>query len=191
MIKSSKNIERVLARKSFPDFLKAMNYKVDTKEWSEVGGVLNIAMNIMKVYDPEIIFDIGCGKRPTLATLMALSFKKEVIAIDPQLSNNYAKEIKRLKFYKDKLVNCNLKYTFNKKVLVLCNHSHVKKKEIKNFLDSFEEWVYLTVPCCVDNRIDNLISLNYRDMHMHTEKNDIFIYSNNKFNLTKLQNLKG
>lgn len=189
-MKSVKNVSRILSRKSFPDFLKAMNYKTDVKEWSEVGGVLNQAMSILKVFDASIILDIGCGKRPTLATLMALNFKKLVYAIDPQLDTSYSTEIDFLELEPIQLASFTRKNKHQlknyNKALILCNHSHVSRKEIKLLLDKFDDWVYLTVPCCVDNKLTNLKSIHYKDIHMHTDKNDIHIYSKNENNLRKL-----
>jgi hypothetical protein len=64
-MKSYKNIARVVTRKSFPDFLKALNYRVDVKEWSEVGGTFEIVRKVMHVFDADYMYDVGCGKYPT------------------------------------------------------------------------------------------------------------------------------
>lgn len=184
-MKSVKYIEKILKRKSFRDFLEAMNNVVDIKEWSETGTLFDLCSRIMSFYRPRFIFDIGCGKRPTLATLMALNYKDTVIAIDPNLSNEYAKNIYNLYLISKKLKDIKIRKT-NHKVLVLCNHSHTTSKEMVSFLNNFQEWIYITVPCCVDNKIPNVISLSYIGKHSHSPKNEIHIYSNIQSNLNKI-----
>lgn len=182
-MKSHKNIEYVLTRRSFPDFLKALDHKVDTKEWSEVGGVFHLARGILQKFKPGVIFDIGCGKRPTLAVMMALNFKAPVIAVDPQLDDTLAGDIKRLWLYpsptKDWLHNNGAPKDSNG-ALILANHSHVSKREIMELTNLYKTWVYVTVPCCVDNKLSGRMALTYKDVHMHTPKNDVYIYASHK-----------
>lgn len=195
-MRSVKNVERVLKRRSFPDFLSAMNHKVDVKEWSEVGGVLNVAMWILKHFDPHIIMDIGCGKRPTLATLMALNFNKMVWAIDPNLDIEYSKFIRRLHksktnlqlFIREKESLLSEYKRTRMKALVLANHSHSSKNDTEKLLSFFSSWVYVTIPCCVDNKLDNVKSIHYKDEYMHTDKNDIYIFSNDSSYLRDIFN---
>lgn len=180
-MKSIKNVQEVLTRKSFPDFMKALNHRVDIKEWSEVGGVFKIARNILQKKKFDIIFDIGCGKYPTLATMVALNIKSsEVIAIDPQLQLSESFDfIKRLDLIKDKLSDVSdLALTgsgLNGSALLLSNHSHATNKEIKRVTNLFKEWIYITVPCCVDNRLHGLKSIHIKDVHSHSPKNDVYI----------------
>lgn len=182
-MKSIKNIQQITNRRSFPDFMTAMNYKVDLKEWSEVGGVYNICRTLLKTFNPDIIFDIGCGKRPTLGVIMALNYKIPVYCIDPQLDTELAKNINDI-FLK----NISLQ-EYNKilrrrgksedKALILGNHSHVSKQEITEFTRFFSEWVYITVPCCIDNKLTNRACVCYKDIHMHSPKNNVFICASN------------
>lgn len=186
-MKSIRNIQQVMERKSFPDFLAAMNNKVDLKEWSEVGGIYGLSRNILKNFKADHIFDIGCGKRPTLGAMMALNYKCRVHCIDPQLSKEYAKNITRLNL-------CDVQLDYYLKLgdeiksptLVLCNHAHVARKDIVKFLAKINNWIYVTVPCCVDNRLSNKKCISYKDIHMHTPKNDVYIYASDDKYLKEL-----
>lgn len=180
-MKSHLNLKHILDRKSFPLFLKALNNKVDLKEWSEVGGVFASARKILQKYQPEYIFDIGCGKRPTLAMMMALNYGAEVEAIDPQLDLTCGEGVDRYVGRKEKLKeflsSCGPAYFPEKPILVLANHSHVSKREIMGLLASYNNWVYVTVPCCIDNRLSNTSAITYKDIHMHSDKNDVYVYA--------------
>jgi hypothetical protein len=178
-MKSYLNIGYVLERKSFPLFLAALNNFVDMKEWSEVGGVYNICRKIMHKHSPDVIYDIGCGKRPTLALMMALNYKVPVHAIDPQLDLSNCKSINRLYMYNLKLKQFIEMSDFKdyNNALVLANHSHASMREVTELLSKFKEWTYLTVPCCIDNRLNNKSGVHYKDIHMHSDKNSVFIYS--------------
>lgn len=190
-MKSHKNIERILKRKSFKGFIEAMDYHVDIKEWSEVGGVYDIARKILHHFEPEIIMDVGCGKRPTLATIMALNYKIKVVAIDPNLDIGYSKNIERLDLHKETLLSHSKRTDLGKTVLVLANHSHASKHEISLLLSKTKDWVYVTIPCCMDNKLHNKTSIHYKDIHMHSEKNDVFIFSKDGAILSKILENKG
>lgn len=187
-MKSYKNISYVLERKSFPLFLSALNNFVDTKEWSEVGGVYNLCRKLMVNFNPDIIFDVGCGKRPTLALLMALNYKAVVHAIDPQLDNTYCAEIERLNLHSVKLEEFAKSMDIKRETtaLILANHSHVSSRYIRAFLSKFKIWVYVTVPCCVSNRLSDEVGVCFKDIHMHTDKNDVYVYSNKKEYLSNM-----
>jgi hypothetical protein len=184
-MKSIKNLQHVMERKSFPDFLKAMNHVVDIKEWSETGGVFNLCRNLLRTFDPDVIYDVGCGRRPTLGALMALNYKKKVVCIDPQLDLTAAESILRLFKYSATLgdylrESAGTKHQIlNVPTLVLANHSHVSKKEVFVLIQKLRTWVYITVPCCVDNRLNNRACVSYKDIHMHSPRNDVFIYASN------------
>ena len=77
-MKSSRNLEPVINRRSFADFIEALNGHTDIKEWSEVGGVFRRVRDITSIFEPDLVIDCGCGKRPTLATMMALNYPWEV-----------------------------------------------------------------------------------------------------------------
>lgn len=184
-MKSIKNIQHILERKSFPDFLKALHYKVDLKEWSETGGVFNLCRCLLHSFSPTVVYDVGSGRRPTLGTLMALNYKTKVVCIDPQLDTTCASEISRLQLHKVPLSEY-LRTTFvedgfdsEAPTLILANHSHVSKREARALIQKLKDWVYITVPCCVDNKLSNRSCVSYKDMHMHSARNDIFIYASN------------
>lgn len=184
-MKSATNVSRVVERKSFKDFIVAMNYHVDVKEWSEVGGVYEISRRILKHFDPELIMDVGCGKRPTLATLMALNYKCDVVAVDPQLDDQYSSKINRLVKVRTTLLEYAKSVLVKRRLLLLANHSHAPKYEIMLMLSKSPSWVYVTVPCCVDNKLSNEISIHFKDIHMHSDKNEVFVFSNNQKILSK------
>ena len=191
MMKSIKNVADILERKSFPEFLEALDYHVDIKEWSEVGGVYKIVRMIMQHYNPDIVFDIGCGKRPTLGTVLALNYKQPVFCIDPILDASLASKIRRLYKYNDTLDEWlndrdRRQFAFRKKALICANHSHSSKTELLALTKCFEEWVLVTVPCCVDNRLNEGVALHMKDRHMHTPKNDIYIWASDTELLKKL-----
>ena len=104
MGKSAKYIEYILSRKCFPDFLEAMGHKADPKEWSECVGMLwriKEALKIAQWEKIDVLFDIGCGKRPTLGALVGLSIKsvKRVYSIDPQLDMTLPDVVDNLYFF--------------------------------------------------------------------------------------------
>jgi len=172
-MKSAKRLNDLLRRKMFPDFLKAMNNHVDTKEWVECMCMFNIARKILMKKDYDIILDVGCGKRPTLGTIMALSYKKPVICIDPQLDKSYAKNINNILLLPMKLSETEMPIA-GRSVLVLCNHSHVSKEEITFFLSRQRKWCYATCPCCIDNKLKQ--GEYVKDIHNWSPKNETFIF---------------
>ena len=180
-MKSHRNVQRVLERKSFPEFLKALDNHVDTKEWSEVGGVFELCIKLLRNFSPDCVFDVGCGKRPTLALMMALNYPFRVHAVDPRLNTRLCKGIDRLNLYDIRLSEF-VEYGIDKtdKAMILANHSHASLNEIKALLGKCGSWVYVTVPCCMDNRLRELAGVHIKDVHMHSPKNDVYAYSNNK-----------
>lgn len=185
-MKSAKNLMELMSRKSFLDFLIAMNGHNDVKEWSEVGGVFRIIRKIMKVFNPIHLIDIGCGKRPTLATLLALNYGcgGHIItyAVDPQLTGEYSKNIKFLhqipKRLEEFVRECSSEDTFES-VLAISNHGHCKKHEIESLLKQYKKWIYISVPCCVDNRL-NQNAIHFKDIHSFSPRNDIYIYADSE-----------
>lgn len=178
VMKSHLNISRILIRKCFPTFLEALHHHVDIREFSEVGGLFELCRKILTVFTPDYIFDVGSGKRPTFATLMALNYTTEVYAIDPNLDLSCSRNIKRYTGVKQKLSQFCSDFTVepDKSCLIACNHCHVGKTEILELINKFTCWVYVTVPCCADNRLE-MVSVAYRDPHMHSEKKDVYVYS--------------
>jgi hypothetical protein len=193
------NIKKIIDRKSFIDFLIAMNNTKDYKEMSEVGGMYKTIESILSQevctglsednnfkmdfrFKPDFIIDIGCGKRPTLGTIMALNYKYPVICVDPQLSGEYAKNITGMEMHKCTLkewwiqVKDDEKYK-DKKYLLLANHSHVTKKEIKLITEQLASlWIYITCPCCVDNLLSNRKAIAYKDNNIWSDKNIIYTF---------------
>jgi|GEM_PF-4597278 len=170
-MKSAKRLDELLRRKMFPDFLAAMNHHVDAKEWVECVSMFNIARKILLKKNYDVILDIGCGKRPTLGTIMALSYKKPVICIDPQLDTSYAKNINNISLVPVKLLETPI---LGLSVLVLCNHSHVTKEEMMILLSRQREWCYVTCPCCVDNRFKQ--GEYVKDIRNWSPKNETYIF---------------
>lgn len=160
-----KYVKEVTQRKSFPDFFFALGCKFDWKEYSEIYSMYQIVVGTLEKYSfkPDIVYDIGCGKRPTLGTFLALNVKSmnNIICIDPSLNTDLAKNIKGLELKQNYLSDfvftesCKEKSKFdNKDVLILCNHSHVSKKDVLNLTKMHEKWIYITCPCCIDNKLD-------------------------------------
>ena len=189
-MKSIKNIQEVVGRKSFMDFMIAMNGFADLKEWSEVGGMLNLVRKLLTVFDPDDMIDVGCGQRPTLAALLALNYGSEtriISAIDPQLGLEYGQNLSSYYAYKMKLGEWWREYNKyrhlftreNHRLLIISNHGHVKPQEVDKFISEsvYGRWVYVTCPCCVDNRLTNRRSIHFEDQHMNTPKNKIYIYA--------------
>ena len=177
-MKSYKYIEFILKRKSFPDFIKAVNFKADMKEWTECIAMFFRILHIIKDKKIDIAFDIGSGKRPTLGAIISLNIKSinKVVCIDPQLDLSLGKNIKGLTLEKETLLNYvdkNKSSKFND-VLICCNHSHVSKKEIYQLMDLCNNWTYITSPCCIDNKLTD--GLYYKDRHIWSPKNEIFTF---------------
>lgn len=183
-MKSSRNIELILQRRSLVDFIKALGNHVDPKEWSEVGGVYDLCRRIFAICTPKVVFDIGSGKRPTFAVLMALNYKVKVAAIDPQLDTELASEVRGYSPFKYELKQFlsheeAAGFLTDELTLIVGNHSHVSKREIMMLTQHLKDWIYVTVPCCVDNKLSNNTAISYKDIHMHTDKNDVYIYASN------------
>lgn len=176
-MRSVKYIAEIMRRRSFPEFFNALDNHVDLKEWSEVGAMFEVARKVLSVSDYDVILDVGCGKRPTLGILMALNYgneKRTVVSIDPQLATTYASNIKYLSKFKGKLSELP-KISSGIKVLVLANHAHVSKNEMKKFLSTLSSWTYVTCPCCIDNKLDD--GKYIKDIHSWSPKNEIYIFN--------------
>lgn len=179
-------VEYILKRRSFPDFLKAVGYKVDLKEWTECAAMLQIGKNILgqrqETFKPDLVIDAGCGVRPTLAVLLALNIKSlrstPIIAIDPVIYENLGTGIENLSLSK-RTVGAwahNDGEFANKNAIVFCNHAHVGLNEVRHLLNKFSNWIYITSPCCLDNVIPNKLSLFYQDQRVWSAKNKYYIF---------------
>jgi len=179
-MRSAENIKYILERRSFQDFLNALGGKVDLKEYSEVGGMVKIIKALMSIYDFSNIIDVGCGKRPTLATYMAYNYSAPVFAIDPKVDTNLCLDTNSLYLFDMKLSEfINERYSFKYgTTLILCNHSHATKEEIEDLTNKMNNWVYLTMPCCIDN-ILNRPYVRFEDEHIWSPKNKIFLQDKN------------
>lgn len=179
-MKKWKHIEYLLRRRSFPDFIKATGCKADPKEWSECIAMMHRINYAIKDKKIDVAFDIGCGKRPTLGILIALNVKSinKVVCVDPQLDTSLAKDIKGIeleKLYLTDFVNKIKEKSISfGNVLICCNHSHAPKKEIYQLMDLCEDWIYITCPCCVDNKLKN--GLYFKDTAIWSPKNEIFTF---------------
>ena len=182
-MKNFRYVDYVMRRRSFTDFWLAMGMHYNPKEWTECVGMLNRAKHHMQDWTPDIAFDIGCGKRPTLGVLFALNVASvgHVACIDPQLdAPERAYGLKKITYYGLRLDTFLasephfLSDASGKKALILCNHAHVKKAEIMDLASNFGEWVYITCPCCVDNRLGN--GHYYRDESVWSPKNEFYTF---------------
>ncbi len=184
---SVKNVQQVMARRSFPEFLRAMGDHVDVKEWSEVGGVFNAVRSVLRRFRPDVIVEAGCGKRPTLATMLALNYSIPVYVTDPGLDTSYASNVKGLGKFTLPLHGLSvgsadpidehgmrlIDVTKQRSVLLVANHSHHSRKDAAEFVKMFDAWVYITVPCCKHNTLLEP-SIVKEDIHMHSPKNKIY-----------------
>jgi hypothetical protein len=72
------------------------------------------------------------------------------------------------------------------KILLVANHAHTTQRETLEFLQKFSEWVYITVPCCMDNTLPGKYAVCKRDVHMHSPKNMVYVYASDDSVLSKL-----
>jgi hypothetical protein len=144
----------------------------------------------MNIYNFSNIIEVGCGKRPTLATFMAYNYNTTVFAIDPKVDTELCQYTTLLFLYKMKLSEfIEFKKSFEHgATLVLCNHSHVSKKEIEDLTDKMSNWVYLTMPCCVNNVLDRPY-VKFKDEHIWSPENSMFLQDKHD-NLATLLNLQ-
>lgn len=183
-MRSAKRLVDLLTRKSFLDYVFALNNHIDPKEITECMAMFNIVRKILKDEDVDIIFDIGCGKRPSLGTIMALNYKKPVICIDPQLNTSLCKNIKDIQLYNVGLEEWDIPPDIkNLKALVLCNHAHTSKVMMEQFLSNFKDWTYITCPCCKNNKFD--FGRYTKDYHSWSDKNEIFIFKKSEIDKWK------
>lgn len=186
-MKPAKRLKEIIEKKCFMDLIDAIR-KVDSKELVEVQcfyhAVCKDIAQILKTFKGRKItlFDVGCGKRPTMGTFLRLMYPEiyEVVCIDPQLDLNLAKNIKGIS-----LISKPLEEYYTKKcledidlALVCLNHSHVSKKDIKKFLSHFDNWYYATVPCCVDNILTNVHGEFVKDGLNWSPQNILYKYKN-------------
>ena len=183
MGKSSKYIEYLLGRKCFPDFLEAMGHKADPKEWSECVGMLwrvKDALNRVQWDKVDVLLDVGCGKRPTLGVLVGLNIKsiKMVYSIDPQLDMFLPDIAENLFRFRETIQDLNTstrtRIAQSVSAIICCNHAHVKLSELQHIFKLFKKYIYITSPCCVDNRPKK--GLYYRDNHVWSPKNEYYTY---------------
>ena len=168
------------------DFMDAVGGIADPKEWTEIVGMYWRAKEVMETFKPDIIYDIGCGKRPTLGAFIALNVKSvdTICCLDPQLDDSLGKGIEGLNLLPITLEDYTSRHraaisSYDEKppigkALILCNHAHVKKEAIKVFRGLFEDWVYITSPCCVDNRFPK--GEYYKDKNVWSPKNEYFTF---------------
>ena len=162
--------------------MEAVNFHVDIKEISECLGMVNVVKEVTKGQRVFPVFDIGCGKRPTLGILLMLEVKSinHVISIDPQLDVSLAKNINGL-YKHDKTLkefcetwSAQTNPTKLDNPLICINHGHVNKKELQLLFDKCNNYTYITNPCCVNNKLDK--GLYFKDKHINSPKNEIFVF---------------
>jgi hypothetical protein len=187
-MKSSKRLAEIITKKCFPTLIQAFNWKVDCKEMVEIqcmySAVARDIVNLLKDNpDKKItLFDIGCGKRPTLGTYFRLMFKslEKVICIDPQLDDSLAKNIRGIQLIPDGLLESFKHIDFEEFdiAIICCNHSHVNEDMIRKLLLKLNKWYYATVPCCVDNMLSNYRGNVIKDTHNWSDKNICYKFNN-------------
>lgn len=172
----NKVFRQFFASKSCVDILYKLG-KCDLKELSECLAMYRFFRNQEWVKDIKVatILDIGCGKRPTLAVMMAHKFPRtwKYIAIDPQLDvRDYNTE--GLKLFNMTLQGNSLPEEVMKEVvghpIVFFNHSHAPKE----CLLSLKEFEYITMPCCFENMFPNVQGTFMKDTTVHSPKNIIY-----------------
>jgi len=183
---SYKRLSEIITKRCFLDVVKALDNKIDPKELVEVQCIYNyLSSYVMPTYkDTSInvcIFDIGCGKRPTLGVYLALMYSYNVVSIDPQLDINLANHVNNIKLINKRIQfikQSDIPYDFNH-IIVIQNHGHVKYRQIRPLLNLAKTWEYITCPCCVDNRIPDKRAMHYKDSHSSSPKNEIYHYRSN------------
>ena len=180
-MRTPKYICEVLRRRSFPDFLAAMNNKADPKEWSETWAMFRVLLRELKTWPEKlkdtIILDAGCGKRPTLAVLVALNLPNaRVYAVDPQLDQTCGHATDKAPLQGLTLYKCSLgeiKITECLPIIVLANHAHIPYSVLKAQTNPTLPWMIITNPCCTDNRPPS--GRYVVDRHIWSPKNTIYI----------------
>jgi hypothetical protein len=171
-MKSSKYLNQFFARKSWKDIVQYMPHKLNLKEITEVMAVWRVA----RKYVDEVggIVDCGSGKWSSMGVLAAFSCKTDIYSVDPREDLIVHKDIKNHKCINKKL--CDVIINKVCPVMLLSCHGHQTLSETKNFLDHFPQWIYITMPCCVDNRIPNRVGEVLVDQYVWSDKNTIYTY---------------
>jgi hypothetical protein len=182
-MKPSKRLREIITKNCYLDLIEAVE-KTDPKELVEVQcfyhGAVKDIKNILKNNQNKniVLYDIGCGKRPTLGTYLRLLFPEltSVVCIDPQLDNNLAKNIRYMSLVDDGLLEFSKDSDFSLVdiAIVCCNHAHVNTNMVKKFLDNFKKWYYGTVPCCEDNLLPNIEGDFVKDTYNWSDKNILY-----------------
>lgn len=180
-MKTDKYVMEILNRKCTIDFINAIK-KIDIKEWTEIYAMYKRLLNVLTKYPtfkPDVVFDIGCGKRPTLGTWIALNIKSinNIICIDPQLDTTLANNINGLTLYNEELEQVLPLLSKKQSAIVLCNHSHVTAQTIKQLLNKYEQWIYITCPCCVNNTFPNIGFDGMIDTYVKSPKNTYYTFT--------------
>jgi len=168
-MKSFKYIERFFKYRSAIDIVSKLG-KIDLKEINECYAMFEFLRNML-VYSNKgnvVVFDVGCGKRPTFSLMSAHFIKNwEFIAIDPNLEiKDYKTE--RLSCYKCKVEEFDFsKYTNRTKIGVYI-HSHAPAINVFDYL--------FIMPCCIDNLPKNILGFFKIDTNIWYNKNKIYYY---------------
>lgn len=158
------------------DILPYLPKKINFKEITEVMGMWNFVREDIRSWKPDVILDVGSGKYSTLGVFLAFNQKIDVYCIDPREDIVCHTGINRFWVIKHGLEDFGIHFRADARVMVLCNHSHIKHGVVLSFLSGIDNWIYATNPCCHDNRIPNVVCEHKYDTHIWSEKRNLYKY---------------
>ena len=203
IVKEPKYIEIMKIVQSNQNFVKEI-----TESMSIIMAIRKLIINKMIDLDQRENYDIyvvGDGKRPYTALYLKLFFDmKNIKSIDPRMMMDYSKDVYdkfAIQIHKCKIENFVLQnqrdYNYedyiyrdqNKindiknninKTIVISVHGHGPIVEFYNKIEG--DKIFISLPCCSDYGIINnkIPSFEYNDKYIHSPKNKILIYTDQK-----------
>lgn len=182
MSKNAKYIHEFTGKRCFPDYLKAVGMKMDCKEITECWTLMRWFLHDFRPTAAVTDFmDVGCGRRPTLGVMAALfTHGLRVRSVDPQLDSSLAAGIAGLKLDAVRLEDLEVDefppWTYT---VLVGNHAHFSAAVLRAFVYKTKmTGVYVTVPCCQDNTIQDVYGVVRRDacLESWSPKSTMYVY---------------
>jgi hypothetical protein len=163
---TTRYFDEFLQLKCAPDLLRLGLYP-NGKELTESFAMYRAIVRLVgwhRLQDAVTLVDVGCGKQPRNAALLALRSRWSCTAIDPNLDPAWEDErmhnVRRLQCRQMRIED--YRCMADGPVVVAMVHAHV---DVPTVLRSFrqEQLLLVTMPCCVPSRMDEPPAVDYYD----------------------------
>lgn len=177
MNRKTEYIQRFFSKRCSVDIVHKLG-KADLKEITEVFGMYSFmaSMEWFKDTKRAAVIDLGCGKRPTLALMLAhyISSDWKFYAIDPQLDVRDYKT-RNLTIIKTEVLKLEdlPPIELDRRLIICGNHSHAPVSVLKE-LSLMMCIDYFYCPCCFDLHIPNVFGVFRKDTNIWSPKNTYY-----------------